>query len=77
MGSCFEYRIDERDTCHDQTRKENESRTTAIAEIFTLWMELFCFLWIPQRGRLVLYAIIPMLTCQIEKRFLEKKAFIV
>lgn len=36
MGSCFDYRIDERDTCHDQTRKENESRPTAIAGIVTL-----------------------------------------
>ena len=34
MGSCFDYRIDEHDICHDQTRKENESRPTAIASLY-------------------------------------------
>lgn len=48
MGSCFDYRIDERDTCHDQTRKENESRPTAIAEIVTLW-NCFAFYGSPER----------------------------
>lgn len=49
MGSCFDYRIDERDTCHDQTRKENESRPTAIAEIVTLW-NCFAFYGFPRGG---------------------------
>ncbi|KAK4339051.1 hypothetical protein RND71_040513 [Anisodus tanguticus] len=41
---------DERDTCHNQTKKENESRWTAIAEIVTLW-NCFAFYGFPEEER--------------------------